>query len=80
MRCETGCHKRENLQQFNGHLHHWTEAETKSDSQVKSLINVAGFVTFRNCPHGRMRGKTKTTSSLTIIQSHNKVILYDVTI
>ena len=35
--------KGKNLQQFNGHLQHWTEAETKSDSQVESLINVAEF-------------------------------------
>ena len=28
---------------FNGHLQHWTEAETKSDSQVESLNNVAEF-------------------------------------
>ena len=35
--------KGKNLQQFNGYLHHWTEAETKSDSQVESLINVAEF-------------------------------------
>ena len=35
--------KGKNLQQFNGHLRHWTEAETKSDSQVESLINVAEF-------------------------------------
>ena len=35
--------KGKNLQQFNGHSHHWTEAETKSDSQVESLINIAEF-------------------------------------
>ena len=35
--------KGKNLQQFNGHLHHWTEAETKPDSQVESLINAAEF-------------------------------------
>ena len=26
-----------------GHLQHWTEAETKSDSQVESLVNVNEF-------------------------------------
>ena len=41
MECKSGCHERKNLHQFNGHLQHWTEAETKSDSQVESLINVA---------------------------------------
>ena len=41
MECKSGCHERKNLYQFNGHLQHWTEAETKSDSQVESLINVA---------------------------------------
>ena len=41
MECKSGCHKRENPQQLNGHLQHWTE--TKSDSQVESLINVAEF-------------------------------------
>ena len=35
--------KGKSLQQFNGHLHHWIEAETKSDSQAESLINVAEF-------------------------------------
>ena len=35
--------KGKNLQQFNGHLQHWIEAKTKSDSQVESLINVAEF-------------------------------------
>ena len=47
MECKSGCHERKksvkNLQQFNGHLQRWTEAETKSDSQVESLINVAEF-------------------------------------
>ena len=43
MECKSGCHERKNLHQFNGHLQHWTEAETKSDSQVESLINVAEF-------------------------------------
>ena len=38
MECKSGCHERKNLHQFNGHLQHWTEAETKSDSQVESLI------------------------------------------
>ena len=41
MECKSGCHERKNLHQFNCHLQHWTEAETKSDSQVESLINVA---------------------------------------
>ena len=41
MECKSGCHERKNLHQFNGHLQHWTEAETKSDSHVESLINVA---------------------------------------
>ena len=41
MECKSRCHERKNLHQFNGHLQHWTEAETKSDSQVESLINVA---------------------------------------
>ena len=41
MECRSGCHERKNLHQFNGHLQHWTEAETKSDSQVERLINVA---------------------------------------
>ena len=40
MECKSGCHERKNLHQFNGHLQHWTEAETKSDSQVESLINM----------------------------------------
>ena len=44
MKCKFVCHERENLQQFNGHLQHWTEAETKSDSQVESLINVAELI------------------------------------
>ena len=35
--------KEKNLQQFNSHLHDWTEAETKPDSQVESLLNVAEF-------------------------------------
>ena len=47
MECKSGCHEREksvkNLHQFNGHLQRWTEAETKSDGQVESLINVADF-------------------------------------
>ena len=41
MECKSGCQERKNLHQFNGHLQHWTEAETKSDSQVESFINVA---------------------------------------
>ena len=41
MKFKSGCHERKNLPQFNGHMQHWTEAETKSDSQAESLINVA---------------------------------------
>ena len=41
MECKFGCHERENLQRSL----HWTEAKTKSDSQVESLMIVAGFRT-----------------------------------
>ena len=40
--CKFGCHERENLQQSFAN-EHWTEAETKSDSQIESLMNVAEF-------------------------------------
>ena len=38
MGCKFGCHEREKSSTVV-----WTEAETKSDSQVESLINVAEF-------------------------------------
>ena len=40
--CKPGCHERGNLQQSIAN-EQWTEAETKSDSQVGSLMNVAKF-------------------------------------
>ena len=44
MECKFGCRERENLQRSLVN-EHWTEAETKSDSQVESLMNVAEFKT-----------------------------------
>ena len=44
MVCKFGCHEREYLQRSFANKH-WTEAKTKSDSQVESLINVAEFKT-----------------------------------
>ena len=42
MECKFGCHERGNLQRSFAN-EHWTEAETKSNSQVESLMNVAQF-------------------------------------
>ena len=42
--CKFGCHEREYLQRSFAN-EHWTEAKTKSDSQVESLMNVAEFKT-----------------------------------
>ena len=42
MECKSGCHERGNLQ-WSFANEHWTEAETKSDSQVESLMNAAEF-------------------------------------
>ena len=44
MECKFGCHERENLQRSFAN-EHWTEAKTKSDSQVQSLMSVAEFKT-----------------------------------
>ena len=44
MECKFGCHEREYLQQSFANEHR-TEAKTKSDSQVESLMNVAEFKT-----------------------------------
>ena len=44
MECKFGCHEREYLQRSFAN-EHWTEAKTKSDSQVESLMNVAEFKT-----------------------------------
>ena len=40
MECKFGCHERENLQRSSAN-EHWTEAKSKSDSQVESLMNIA---------------------------------------
>ena len=45
MECESGCHEGKKSSSVQRPLQHWTEAETKSDSQVESLINVAKFKT-----------------------------------
>ena len=42
MVCKFGCHERGNLQRSFSN-ERWTEAETKSDSQAGSLMNVAEF-------------------------------------